>query len=227
MNLVRRLTLTRGAALALLLVSAACDNNNEPSTPSAIQGVPGQTVAGRAGQPVDVTVRVTASNGRPLGGQTVTFTATTGTVSPATATTDDAGQAKTVWTLGNQVGTQTLNAAVGTLTPLTISATVTPGNPATVAVQAGNGQTGTVGTTVAVRPAVIVRDAGGNAVPGATVTFEVATGGGSVTGGTATTDQSGVATVGSWQLGSTAGQQTLRATVSGATSQPAPFTDLA
>jgi adhesin/invasin len=214
MSLVRRSILTRGMALAMLLVAAACDNN-EPSTPSSIQGVPGQSVSGRAGQPVTVTVKVLASNGRPLAGQTVTFTPTTGTVSPATAPTDDAGQAVTVWTLGNQIGTQTLNAAVGTLTPLTISATVTAGAPATVTVQAGNNQTTAVGTTVATRPAVLVRDAGGNPVAGATVTFEVVTGNGSVTGGSATTDASGVAAVGSWQLGTQAGAQTLRATVAG------------
>ena len=41
--------------------------------------------------------------------------------------------------------------------------------------------------------------------PGVSVTFAVATGGGSVTGGSATTDATGIATVGSWTLGTTAG----------------------
>jgi adhesin/invasin len=224
MILVRSSLLTRGMAMAMLLVAAACENNNEPSTPSSLQGVAGSTVTGRAGQPVTVAVKVLASNGRPLGGQTVTFAPTTGTVAPATATTDELGQAQTVWTLGNAVGTQTLNATVGTLTPLTISATVTAGNPATIAVQAGNNQSAPIGTTVAVRPSVIVRDAGSNPVPGATVNFEVVGGNGAVTGGSATTDQSGVAAVGSWQLGTQAGTQTLRATVAGQTSLSATFT---
>jgi len=41
------------------------------------------------------------------------------------------------------------------------------------------------------------------------VTFAVATGGGSATGLTATTNVSGIATVGSWTLGTTVGSNTL------------------
>jgi hypothetical protein len=56
-----------------------------------------------------------------------------------------------------------------------------------------------------------VRDANGNPVSGVSVIFAVGTGGGSVTGGTQTTNASGVATVGSWTLG-TVGSNTLTAT---------------
>ena len=75
---------------------------------------------------------------------------------------------------------------------------------------------------------MIVRDAGANPVAGVQVTFAVASGGGSVTGGTATTNASGIATVGSWTLGSTPGtnNNTLTATVtgSGITGNPVTFT---
>jgi hypothetical protein len=56
-----------------------------------------------------------------------------------------------------------------------------------------------------------VRDQGGQPVAGARVTFAVVTGGGSVTGGSTTTDASGIATVGSWTLGPATGSNTLAA----------------
>jgi adhesin/invasin len=81
--------------------------------------------------------------------------------------------------LGNTLGVQTLNAQVGTLTPLTITATCRP-RAATVALSAGNAQTAAVGTALPVRPAVVVRDAGNNPVAGVQVSFQVAQGGGSI-----------------------------------------------
>jgi adhesin/invasin len=214
---VRRLAL-----LGTLFVAAACDET-EPSTPSQIAGVPTQSVQGRAGQAVPVIVRVTASNGRALEGQTVTFNVASGggTVAPATAQTDANGQAQTVWTLGSAVGAQTITATVGSVTPLTVTAAVTAGLPARVEVQGGNNQSAPVGTTVTTPPAIVVRDAGGNPVPNAQVVFSVLSGGGSVSGGVTTTDASGVARVGSFQLGSTAGPNTLQAQVlGGAGTQP-------
>jgi len=71
------------------------------------------------------------------------------------------------------------------------------------------------GTQVAELPSVIVRDAGGNAVGGVTVTFAVTSGGGSVTGAKAVSTADGVATVGSWTLGQTAGVNTMTATAAG------------
>jgi adhesin/invasin len=70
-----------------------------------------------------------------------------------------------------------------------------------------------VGTAVPTPPAVIVRDAGGTPVAGVGVTFAIASGGGSVTGGSATTGANGVAMVGGWMLGDAAGANTLTATV--------------
>jgi hypothetical protein len=56
------------------------------------------------------------------------------------------------------------------------------------------------------------------------VTFAVASGGGSITGANATTNASGVATVGSWTLGATARANTLTATVDGRIGSPVTFT---
>ena len=67
--------------------------------------------------------------------------------------------------------------------------------------QSGESQSATVNAAVTTAPSVLVTDAHGNPVQGVSVTFAVASGGGSVTGATATTGADGVATVGPWTLG--------------------------
>jgi hypothetical protein len=112
--------------------------------------------------------------------------------------------------------------ASATSTPISIGV----GAPSAVAAAAGTGQTAPAGTPVPVRPAVIVRDAGGTPVASVAVTFAVTSGGGSVTAGTASTGTDGIATVGSWTLGSSAGPNTLQATVdaAGVSGNPVTFT---
>ena len=56
------------------------------------------------------------------------------------------------------------------------------------------------------------------------VTFTVASGGGSATGLSATTDAAGIAAVGSWTLGAIAGANTLTATSDSLTGSPVTFT---
>jgi hypothetical protein len=119
-----------------------------------------------------------------------------------------------------------LRATAAGLTGATSDAfNVLAGTAAVAAVQAGNGQTAAPGAAVAIPPAVIVKDGFGNVKPGASVTFAVASGGGTITGGSQTTNASGIAAVGSWTLGS-AGTNTLTATVSGSgiTGNPVTFT---
>ncbi len=85
--------------------------------------------------------------------------------------------------------------------------------PASLSVTAGGGETVRVGSAVATPPAVTVRNAAGSPLSGVGVTFAVEAGGGSVTGASAVTDAGGVARVGSWTLGTTAGENRLRASV--------------
>src|SRR5205807_4465938 len=85
-------------------------------------------------------------------------------------------------------------------------------------------QTSVAGTAVSSPPSVIVKDANGNPVTGVAVTFAVAPGSGSVTGGSQTTNGSGIATVGSWTISATAGSNTLTATSGGLTGSPVTFT---
>ncbi len=68
------------------------------------------------------------------------------------------------------------------------------------------------GTAVATNPSVKVATSTGAGVPGLTVTFSVTLGGGAVSGGSVVTDASGIATVGSWTLGTTVGENRLTAT---------------
>ena len=91
----------------------------------------------------------------------------------------------------------------------------------------GDGQSGLVGYAVNVRPAIKVTDPTGSAVAGASVTFAVTGGGGSGTGLTATTDPNGVAQVGNWVLGASAGvnKMTASVTASGFTAGQYVFAD--
>ena len=72
-------------------------------------------------------------------------------------------------------------------------------------------QTGAPASSVVQAPAVEVLDASGTPVPGVPVLFTVTAGGGAVSGGSATTDGSGLASAGGWTFGP-AGVQSLRAT---------------
>src|SRR4029077_17630132 len=121
------------------------------------------------------------------------------TVNPTSAVTTATNGIATVasWTLGNTAGSNTLTATSGSLngSPVTFTATGTADAATQIAINAGNNQSATVGNSVATAPAVLVQDAHGNPVVGVGVTFAVATGGGSVTGGSQTTNASGIATV--------------------------------
>lgn len=173
-------------------------------------------------------VIVRDAQGVPVPGVVVTFTVTAGggTVTGSPATTNGNGVARvTSWRLGAAVGQNTVTATAPGLPSVTFNATGTAGAAARVTAAEGTDQTAVQGQNVATPPAVRVTDAGGNPVPGVTVTFAVLAGGGAATGLTQTTDAQGRAAVGSWTLGSGA-PNTLRATVSGSaiTGNPVTFT---
>jgi hypothetical protein len=79
---------------------------------------------------------------------------------------------------------------------------------------AGDDQTGSPGGVAAIAPEVRVT-LKGEPLAGVTILFEVGSGGGSVTGATILTDADGLAAVGSWTFGPTAGTNTLTATIQG------------
>ncbi len=218
-------------AAAQLALLAACGETtvNEPLAAGTVAAVSGNGQVGVAGQALaaPVQVRILGSDAQPLPGASVTFTVTTGggSVSPASATTDANGLASTSWTLGKTAGNNVLTVAAGTAST-TIAASGVASRPGSVSGVTGDNQTAAANTAVTLPPAVRVNDANGNAVEGVAVTFSVASGGGRVTNGFVRTNAQGVATVGSWVLGATAGTQTLTARVeeSGVTNNPVLFT---
>jgi len=91
----------------------------------------------------------------------------------------------------------------------------------------GDNQTAAPGHTVPIDPAVRVTDDFGLPVSGESVTFSIESGGGLISGSNPTSDSQGVATVGSWALGTQPGIKELRATLDSDTSQTVVFTAIA
>lgn len=216
----------RAAAGALGTLDFTATATSGP--PAAIVKVSGDGQTRTVGDTVRVTVEVTDQFGNKVPNAGVTFAVVSGggslpatapsapsTASSAVVTTDAQGRASSLWTLGTTAGVQTLSATVAGVSPTTFTATGLAGAPASLAKVAGDNQSATVGTAVSTPPRVKVADSFGNGVPGVTVTFAVASGGGSVTGPTPTTGADGTAAVGSWTLGPTAGANTLTATAGG------------
>lgn len=173
----------------------------------------GQTGTPNLALPTALVARVLDVNGVAVVGATVTWSAPAGraTFSPTAAASDANGQASTTVTLGAVAGAVTITAATATLS-IAAAATIVPGPPATITKIAGDNQSATVGSGVAVGPSVVVKDAAGNVVVGALVSFAVASGGGSASGLTPMTNIAGIATLGSWTMGDTAGANALTAT---------------
>ncbi len=191
----------------------------------------GNNLTGTAGGlvPTRAAVKVTDINGNFVAGYPVTFTVASGggSVIGGTVTTDAAGIATVGnWRLGTAVGAQTLAATAAGLSgsPVTFTATAIAPVASTIAAFAGANQTTRPGAAVAIPPAVLVTDPAGIPVPDVAVVFAVASGGGSITGATATTNANGVATVGSWTLGSTAGANSLTASSGALAGSPITFT---
>ena len=195
-----------------------------PATQMALIAGDGQGATVGTRVTTDPTVKVTDAHGNPVSGASVTFTVTAGggSVTGSPVSTDSSGLASVGWTLGVTAGTNTLTATSGSLTPVTFNATGTAGAATQMALIAGDGQGATVGTRVTTDPTVKVTDAHGNPVSGASVTFTVTAGGGSVTGSPVSTDSSGLASVG-WTLGATAGANTLKATSDSLSGSPVTF----
>ena len=160
-------------------------------TPASVSLLIGQT------SQLSATTRDSAGGG--LAGRTISWSTSDSTVATVSSTglvtAVSAGIATITATSEGRSGTATITASV----PL-------------VRIQSGDAQQATVGTALPVRPSVFVGDSSGRPLVGASVRFEVQSGGGSVTGATAVTDTAGVALLGGWTLGTRAGSNTLTAT---------------
>ncbi len=208
------IVLAAGAASQLVVVtqpSASAVNGATFATQPSVrlEDVGGNFVL-QAGTAVTVAI---ASGGGALGGVLTVNT--------------DAGGLAAYSGLGitGLVGSRTLGFSASGLAPATSGAiAITASAATTITINAGDAQTATVGAAVSTAPSVLVTDQSGNPVSGVAVTFAVATGGGSLTGGSASSNASGIAAVGSWTLGTVAGSNTLTATSGGLTGSPITFT---
>ena len=182
----------------------------------AIDSGNGQTATVNTAVAKRPTVLVRDQYNNPVSGASVTFAVTAGggSVAPATGVTTDAGgrARPTSWTLGTGAGANTLQASIGSVTPVTFTATARADVPAATTKTAGDAQAATVNTAVAAVPTLRVADQFGNPVESVTVTFSIGSGGGSLNGATKKTDGAGLAAVGSWTLGKVSGANTLTAT---------------
>ena len=214
------------------LAASAAGTNTVTLTATAVVGAAADLVVSGNNQtanavtavPVPPSVRVVDAFANPVAGVGVTFTVSGGGgFVTGTTQTSDAGGNATVgsWTLGAANGPNTLAVTTNVqgvqsrtivATAVNGSGTVINGSVGTVS---GGIQAGMAGQAVPIAPAVIVRDLSGTPMPNVVVTFEVASGGGSVTGATATTNSSGIATLGSWTLGTPAAVNTMTASALG------------
>ncbi len=149
------------------------------------------------------------------GGLNVVFSHSGGTSTGLiSSTTDNLDGTYTATFTGSTAGTATnINATING-SPVTSprpTMTVAP-LPAELLVIAGNNQTANAGAPVATQPAVLVNDGAGEPIAGMPVTFSVTLGGGTITDSVQLTDTEGLATLGSWTLGTTAGPNKLTAT---------------
>jgi hypothetical protein len=212
----------RLAALVTLVALAACggggggDPDDDDRTPTTIAIQTGNFQTTRYGTAVPIPPAVIVSDAQgPIPSFPVTFTVATGggTITGGSATTNAGGVATLGgWTLGPQPGGNTVTATAGSRT-VTIVATAVPGPASALAIEAGNNQSATGGSTVATNPAVKVTD-GTFPVSGITVTFAVTQGGGSVTPLTAVTNADGLAST-AWRLGTAGGTNQMTAAAAG------------
>lgn len=192
-----------------------------PAAPASITALDPQTQTGTVGAAPAALPRAIVKDpfGNPVPNVAVTFTAppNAGTIAGVSRATDAAGTAQLgSWTLGTVAGVQNVSAAAaGVSTVAQFSVDARPGPPASMTLIAGADQMEVVGTTLRVAPAVRIEDRYANRIGGTTITFAVAAGGGTVTGGSVATDAEGRASVGSWRLGPAQGIHVLNASVAG------------
>ena len=212
------------ASVALVLFAWSCGGEGE-STPTPVATTlafttqPTPTTAGQVVSPaVRVAVQDASGNTVPTS-DPVTLTLNSSDTSAklsGTATANASGGVATFTDLAiNRPGTFTLKATAPNLTTVVstpFDIAPRPEVAAVIAPVSGDGQTAGVGEVVPTSPSVQVTDGLGTPVAGVPITFVIGSGAGTVSGESQQTGADGIATVGQWTLGTTAGTQNLVAT---------------
>jgi hypothetical protein len=218
------------ALVVLGLIAGGCGgggttflSNNGPPTAINITGGNNQTGTVGTALGMPLTIQVVDMGGNPVHNLVVNFAITSpagGLLSVQTTQTDPNGNASSILTLPPTAGSVTVTVTgtglfgqpiVPPIPPAVFTETATAASAAQFNIVSGNGQTG-VSQTVLPAPLVVqALDANGNPIAGLAVTWAVASGGGTVTPGTSTTDASGKAST-TLALGPGGGTNTVTAT---------------
>ena len=207
-----------GGSLALLfgaLALSACsdgDGPTGPGSPETLSVVSGDRQSGTVGNEVSraIRVRVQDADGEGVGDVPITWAVVEGggEVHPVAEVTDSTGEASADWTLGTDVGTQTLEVEADDAGSTEVSADALAGSVAELQLEEGDSQTGVQGMALSEAPAVQAFDAFGNPAKGRTAHFRVEEGGGWTVEGSVPFDEEGRAST-PWYLGPELGGQSL------------------
>lgn len=200
-------------SIAVISLVTACGSDSPTDgggsvPPAQVIAVSGGGQEGPVGAklPNLLVIKVTDARGKPVVGSSVTWAVVAGggTLSDSVSTTDAQGLTQVEWTLGTRVEQNTATASVSGLSPATFTATAKAGTAAKLERISGDGQIGSAGSVLPNALVVKATDVYGNAVSGATVSWQVTGGGGSVTPAMSTTDSQGLAQA-TWMLGESGG----------------------
>ena len=217
-------TTTDGQSTSQTLATVSGDGQEGPASTQLAEPLVVSVVDedGAAIAGIDVTFSVTAGGGMLSAATDANPCIFKSSKSSITATTDATGQAATRLTLSSEPGTNTVEASVEGLEPVTFTATAAEqATPHRLTKVCGEDQEGTVGALLAEPLVVSVVDEDGAAMAGMDVSFAVTAGGGTLSAATAITNATGHART--WlTLGSELGTNTVEATVAGL--EPVTFT---
>jgi hypothetical protein len=193
------------AALAAFCVIVACGGSStEPAPTLSVTATTTSIASGTS-----VQAAVTFASGPNAG--TVPSNVTWDSFNPSVASVSSTGVIT-----GKLKGGTIITATSGGITGK-VQVSVVPGAPVSIIIFSGEGQIGNKGTTLSAPLCTNVKDAAGNLIIGAIVTYTVATGAGTIADPTAPpTGPSGVAISGLWTLGPNTGSQTVTASSPGA-----------
>ena len=146
--------------------------------------------------PFEVLIR--DQNGNPLEGVTVTFDITSGvgSLSAATAVTDENGRAESTLTLGSVPGKISVKASVESISQtatFNAEANLPPPVPTVLSIDSGGNQEGMIGEALPKPFVVVVRDQYDAPMEGVEVNFAVSGGGGSLSDTSVHTNEDGLA----------------------------------
>jgi hypothetical protein len=207
-----------------LIIGTATGANNAPTFGvkcAKNSGGDGQQGTVRNNLADSLCVRVVTNTGFPVGGVRVLWSsaAPAASMSPTSSNTNDNGEAKSRWTLGQLAGPQTAQgSADNTPNPVVFAATARAGSASRQVILDGNEQTSVINRQLPTPLLIQVVDNFDNPVADATITFLAFGDSGRVTttgsDTTAVTNADGRAT-GTWTLGIATPLQAVRSQVPG------------